>query len=65
MGVPLWIGDPSRKAANRVDISRALNAGLEFRDVEDTIRAALATEPPQQPTTFNRSTEVSLLEALI
>jgi 2'-hydroxyisoflavone reductase len=64
MGVPLWIGDPEWHAANRVDISRALHAGLVFRDLEETIRAALVSEPPAQPTTFTRSVEADLLHAL-
>ena len=48
MGVPLWIAAPGWEAANRVDISRALAAGLTFRPLEDTIRAALADETPLQ-----------------
>ncbi|HEX6393419.1 MAG TPA: NAD-dependent epimerase/dehydratase family protein [Acidimicrobiales bacterium] len=64
MGVPLWIGDPAWKGANRVDISRALQAGLEFRDLDDTIKAALDSEPPDQRTTFDSSIEKSLLQSL-
>ena len=40
MGVPMWIAAPGWEAANRVPIDRALEAGLEFRPLEDTIRAA-------------------------
>jgi 2'-hydroxyisoflavone reductase len=64
MGVPLWIGDPAWHAANRVDITRALNAGLEFRPLDDTIRAVLGSEPPLQPSTFDRATEARLLRTL-
>jgi 2'-hydroxyisoflavone reductase len=61
MGVPLWIGDPAWHAANRVDIKRALMAGLVFRDLDDTIRGALDSEPPLQPSTFDRATETEFL----
>lgn len=61
MGVALWIGDPAWNAT-RVVITRDLPASLRFGDLEDTIRAVLASEPPQQPGTFNRLTEISLLE---
>lgn len=64
MGVPLWIGDPEFKSANQVDITRALRAGLVFRPLEETIRAALVSEPPAQPTTFTRSAEQALLQDL-
>ena len=40
MGVPLWIGAPGWEAANRVDISKAVAAGLTFRPLSDTIRDA-------------------------
>ncbi len=61
MGVPLWIGDPAWFAANRVNIKRALTAGLESRDLDDTIRGALDSEPPLMPSTFDRATEANLL----
>ncbi len=48
MGVPLWIGDPGWKAANRVDITRALRAGLRLRDLTDTVRA-VSGRPPSGP----------------
>lgn len=38
MGVPLWIGTPGWEAANRVDIAKAVAAGLTFRPLSDTIR---------------------------
>jgi 2'-hydroxyisoflavone reductase len=46
MGVPLWIAAPGWEAANRVPIERALEAGLSFRPLADTIRAALVDETP-------------------
>ena len=37
MGVPLWIGAAGWEAANRVDITKAVSAGLMFRPLRDTI----------------------------
>jgi 2'-hydroxyisoflavone reductase len=65
VGVPLWIGDPAWHAANRVVIGRALEAGLEFRHLDDTIRGALNSEPPLQPTTFDRAAEARLLQRVL
>jgi 2'-hydroxyisoflavone reductase len=48
MGVPLWIAAPGWEAANRVPIDRALAAGLTFRPLAETIRAALHNETPLQ-----------------
>jgi 2'-hydroxyisoflavone reductase len=45
MGVPLWIAAAGREAANRVEISRALDAGLTFRPVADTIDAVKGPAP--------------------
>jgi 2'-hydroxyisoflavone reductase len=36
-GVPMWIGDPTWKAANLVDGSRARAAGLRLRPVAETV----------------------------
>ncbi|MGX4736056.1 NAD-dependent epimerase/dehydratase family protein [Kitasatospora griseola] len=37
MGVPLWNGDPEFAAAERIDISRALAAGLTLRPPAETL----------------------------
>ncbi|MFD8596651.1 NAD-dependent epimerase/dehydratase family protein [Kitasatospora sp. NPDC059646] len=42
MGVPMWIGDPACAAINRVDVSRALAAGLTLRPLADTLADTLA-----------------------
>jgi 2'-hydroxyisoflavone reductase len=42
MGVPLWIGDPSWAAANLVDNSRAVAAGLTTRPAAETAADVLA-----------------------
>jgi 2'-hydroxyisoflavone reductase len=44
MGVPLWIAAPGWEAANRVPNHRALAAGLAFRPLAETVRAALVDE---------------------
>jgi 2'-hydroxyisoflavone reductase len=45
MGIPLWIAAPGWEAANRVDITRALDAGLTFRPLEETIDAVKGPGP--------------------
>lgn len=41
MELPLWIADPTMAAMDRVDVSRAVAAGLGFRPLADTVRATL------------------------
>ena len=41
MGVPLWIAAPGWKGASKVNITRALAAGLSFRPLEQTVRDTL------------------------
>jgi 2'-hydroxyisoflavone reductase len=41
MGVPLWIASPGWEAANRVDVRRAIAAGLTFRPLPETVLGAL------------------------
>ncbi|WP_327064439.1 SDR family oxidoreductase [Kitasatospora sp. NBC_01302] len=42
MGVPMWIADPACEAINRVDVSRALAAGLTLRPLARTLVDTLA-----------------------
>jgi len=42
MGVPMWIAAPGWEAANDLDVSRALAAGLRLRPVADTVRDTVA-----------------------
>ncbi|BAJ31749.1 MULTISPECIES: NAD-dependent epimerase/dehydratase family protein [Kitasatospora] len=42
MGVPMWIASPECAAINRVDVSRALAAGLAYRPLAETIADTLA-----------------------
>jgi hypothetical protein len=41
MELPLWIRDPQLAYADRVDVRRALAAGLELRPLEDAVRGPL------------------------
>jgi len=45
MGVPLWIASPGWEAANRVVVSRAVDAGLTLRPLQETVRGALECAP--------------------
>jgi 2'-hydroxyisoflavone reductase len=42
MELPLWLADPALAAADRVDVRRAIDAGLAFQALEETVRATLA-----------------------
>lgn len=46
MDVPLWIAAPGWEAANRVPNARAVAAGLTFRPLDETVRAAWLDESP-------------------
>lgn len=50
MGVPLWIADPDWSAANLVDNTRAVAAGLTTRPVADTIADVDAWNATRQAT---------------
>jgi 2'-hydroxyisoflavone reductase len=41
MELPLWLADPAYAAADRVDVSRALDAELTFRSLDETVRGTL------------------------
>ena len=43
MELPLWIVDPALAYADRVDVQRALDEGLTFRPLAETVRGALDT----------------------
>ena len=65
MGVPLWIAAPGWEAANRVPVGRALDAGLTFRPLADTIAAALVDEtPPALRVGLSAEREAELLAQL-
>jgi 2'-hydroxyisoflavone reductase len=39
--LPLWLTGPENAYADRVDVGRAVAAGLRFRPLEETVRGAL------------------------
>jgi 2'-hydroxyisoflavone reductase len=65
MGVPLWIAAPGWEGANRVDIRRALAAGLRLRPVAQTIEAAWRDRtPPTLVTALSAEREHELLRTI-
>jgi 2'-hydroxyisoflavone reductase len=41
MELPLWISDPDSAAMHETDVSRAVESGLTFRPLEETVRDTL------------------------
>jgi 2'-hydroxyisoflavone reductase len=66
--MPLWLpDDPEYAGFNSVDCRRAIEAGLTFRSVADTVRATLAsarakTMVPGERAGIDRTREAALLE---
>lgn len=63
MGIPLWIASPGWEAANRVRVDRALDAGLRFRPLEETVRGALEHARPTDAAGLRPEREAELLAA--
>jgi 2'-hydroxyisoflavone reductase len=61
MGVPLWIATPGWSAANRVDITKAIAAGLAFRPLAETVRGALEDAKPTEAVGLTPEREAALL----
>jgi 2'-hydroxyisoflavone reductase len=64
MGIPLWIGAQGWEAANTIDISRAVDAGLTIRPLRETIAGALEFPGDDGHSPFPRETERDLLNRL-
>ncbi|GAA1270439.1 SDR family oxidoreductase [Kitasatospora nipponensis] len=69
MGVPMWIADPACAAINRVDVSRALAAGLTLRPLASTLADTLAWDtarggPPHDGEGLGEQEERRLLRIL-
>jgi 2'-hydroxyisoflavone reductase len=62
MELPLWLVDPELAYADRVDVSRALAAGLTFRPLEDTVRGTLEEAEPTEAAGLRPEREAALLE---
>jgi nucleoside-diphosphate-sugar epimerase len=63
MELPLWLVDPAFEYADRVDVSRALEEGLTFRPLEDTVRATLDRAEPTEGAGLRPEREAELLAA--
>jgi 2'-hydroxyisoflavone reductase len=63
MELPLWIADPALAAADRVDVSRAVAAGLRFRPLGETVRATLELAATTETVGLARAREAELLRA--
>jgi 2'-hydroxyisoflavone reductase len=62
MELPLWLVDPALEYADRVDVSRALEAGLTFRPLADTVRSALEEAETTEAAGLTPEREAALLE---
>jgi 2'-hydroxyisoflavone reductase len=63
MELPLWLADPAMAAADDVDVTRALDAGLVFRPLEDTIRGTLEVAETTDAAGLDPGREAALLQA--
>jgi 2'-hydroxyisoflavone reductase len=63
MELPLWIVDPALAYADRVDVRRALDAGLVFRPLEQTVRGALELAETTDAAGLTPDREAELLAA--
>jgi len=63
MELPLWLVDPAAEYADRVDVRRAIAAGLRFRSLEDTVRGALDDAETTEAAGLTPEREAALLEA--
>jgi 2'-hydroxyisoflavone reductase len=62
MELPLWLAGPTMAYADRVNVERALAAGLRFRRLEDTIRATLEQAAVTDTVGLAPEREATLLE---
>ncbi len=63
MELPLWLVDPALEYADRVDVSRALEAGLTFRRLEETVRGTLDEAETTDAAGLRPEREAELLAA--
>jgi 2'-hydroxyisoflavone reductase len=61
--LPLWLVDPALEYADRVDVSRALEAGLTFRPLEETVRGTLDDAETTDAAGLRPEREAELLAA--
>ena len=63
MELPLWLADPALAAADRVDVGRAIETGLAFRALAETVRATLAHAETVDGVGLTANREAELLAA--
>ncbi len=63
MELPLWLVDPALEYADRVDVSRALDAGLTFRPLEETVHGTLDQAETTEAAGLRPEREAELLAA--
>jgi 2'-hydroxyisoflavone reductase len=63
MELPLWIEDSEAAYFDRVDVGRALAAGLTFRPLEESVRGALELAQPTAAAGLKPEREAELLRA--
>ena len=63
MELPLWLVDPAAEYADRVDVRRAIAAGLRFRPLDATIEATLSSAETTSSAGLTPDREVDLLAA--
>ncbi len=61
--LPLWLVDPDAEYADRVDVRRALDAGLTFRPPDETVRATLELAETVDGVGLTAEREAELLAA--
>jgi 2'-hydroxyisoflavone reductase len=63
MELPLWLADPALAAADRVDVGRALAAGLTFRPLAETVQGTLELATTVEGVGLTAEREAGLLAA--
>jgi 2'-hydroxyisoflavone reductase len=63
MELPLWISDPDSVGMMQADVSRALDAGLRFRPLDDTVRGTLELAETTEAAGMKPERERELIEA--
>jgi 2'-hydroxyisoflavone reductase len=63
MELPLWLADPALAAADRVDVGRAIETGLAFRALAETVRATLEHAETVDGVGLTANREAELLAA--
>jgi 2'-hydroxyisoflavone reductase len=63
MELPLWLHDPEFVGMNQADVSRALDAGLTFRPLDDIVQGTLELAETTDDAGLRPEREAELLEA--